>query len=80
MTKKLKGVDLLEVTEAVAHVVAAVPNAELAQVFQMFCLPIAQQLAVLASKDQSTLEEDIPVIIGKYVFISVFGVVADPNA
>lgn len=64
VTKQLKGTDLLEVTEAVAHVIAAVPNVELANVFQMFCAPIAQQLSVLATKDQTTLEEDIPVIIG----------------
>ena len=64
VTKQLKGLDLLEVTEAVAHVIAAVPNAELANVFQMFCAPIAQQLSVLASNGQATLEEDIPLIIG----------------
>lgn len=65
VTQKLKGLDLWEVTEAVAHVIAAVPNAELAQVFRMFCAPIAQQLATLASKTAATQEEDIPLIIGK---------------
>lgn len=65
VTQKLKGLDLWEVTEAVAHVIAAVPNAELAQVFRMFCAPIAQQLAILASKTAATQEEDIPPIIGK---------------
>lgn len=65
VSQKLKGLDLWEVTEAVAHVIAAVPNAELAQVFRMFCAPIAQQLANLASKTAATQEEDIPLIIGK---------------
>jgi transportin-3 len=65
VTKQLKGLDLSEVTEAVAHVIAAVPNAELANVFQMFCAPIAQQLSAYASKEHGSLEEDIPSIIGK---------------
>ncbi|KAF9349142.1 Nuclear import receptor [Mortierella sp. AD094] len=79
VTKKLKGMDLLEVTEAVAHVVAAVPNAELAQVFQMFCLPIAQQLAVLASKDQTTLEDDIPHIIDNITQLKIFFETVNPQ-
>ncbi|KAG0015504.1 Nuclear import receptor [Entomortierella chlamydospora] len=79
VTKKLKGMDLLEVTEAVAHVVAAVPNAELAQVFQMFCLPIAQQLAVLASKDQTTLEDDIPHIIDNVTQLKIFFETVNPQ-
>ncbi|KAF9110554.1 Nuclear import receptor [Mortierella sp. AM989] len=79
VTKKLKGMDLLEVTEAVAHVVAAVPNAELAQVFQMFCLPIAQQLAAFASKDQSTLEEDIPFIIDNLTQLKIFFETVNPQ-
>ncbi|KAF9939699.1 Nuclear import receptor [Mortierella alpina] len=79
VTKKLKGMDLLEVTEAVAHVVAAVPNAELAQVFQMFCLPIAQQLALLATKDQTTLEEDVPVIIDNISQLKIFFETVNPQ-
>ncbi|KAI8598175.1 armadillo-type protein [Dissophora ornata] len=79
VTKKLKATDLLEVTEAVAHVVAAVPNAELAQVFQMFCLPIAQQLASLASKDQTTLEEDIPHIIDNISQLKIFFETVNPQ-
>jgi transportin-3 len=66
VTNKLSDTDLLEVTEAVAHVVAAVPNENLANVFKMFCLPIAQQLAGLASKNQAELGDDIPRIIGTF--------------
>ncbi|KAG0243782.1 Nuclear import receptor [Actinomortierella wolfii] len=59
VTKKLKGIDLLEVTEAVAHVIAAVPNAELPNIFKMFCLPIAQQLAALASQGTNVSENEV---------------------
>ncbi|KAF9901790.1 Nuclear import receptor [Lobosporangium transversale] len=79
VSKKLKGVDLLEVTEAVAHVVAAVPNAELAQVFQMFCLPIAQQLAGLASKEQGTLEDDVPLIVDNLTQLKIFFKTVNPQ-
>ncbi|KAG0370572.1 armadillo-type protein [Gamsiella multidivaricata] len=79
VTKKLKGMDLLEVTEAVAHVVAAVPHAELAQVFQMFCLPIAQQLATLASGDQATLENNIPLIIDNISQLKIFFETVNPQ-
>ncbi|GJJ78359.1 transportin-3 [Entomortierella parvispora] len=79
VTKQLKGLDLLEVTEAVAHVIAAVPNAELANVFQMFCAPIAQQLSVLASKGQGTLEEDIPLIIDTVSQLKIFFETVNPQ-
>ncbi|KAG0288381.1 Nuclear import receptor, partial [Dissophora globulifera] len=79
VTKKLKGMDLYEVTEAVAHVVAAVPNTELAQVFQMFCLPIAQQLAEFASKDQAPSEEDIPRIIDNITQLKIFFETVNPQ-
>ncbi|KAF8980943.1 Nuclear import receptor [Entomortierella lignicola] len=79
VTKKLKGMDLLEVTEAVAHVVAAVPNAELSQVFKMFCLPIAEQLAGLASRGQSTLDEDIPLIIDNITQLKIFFETVNPQ-
>ncbi|KAG0260244.1 Nuclear import receptor [Actinomortierella ambigua] len=59
VTKRLKGMDLLEVTEAVAHVIAALPNTELSNIFQMFCLPIAQQLATLASRGPNVSENEI---------------------
>ncbi|KAG0312190.1 Nuclear import receptor [Linnemannia gamsii] len=79
VTKKLKGLDLWEVTEAVAHVIAAVPNAELAQVFRMFCAPIAQQLAVLASKTAATQEEDIPLIIDNITQLKIFFETVNPQ-
>ncbi|KAF9180617.1 Nuclear import receptor [Haplosporangium sp. Z 11] len=79
VTKKLKGMDLFEVTEAVAHVIAAVPNMELAQVFQMFCLPIAQQLAELVSKDRTTLEDDIPLIIDNLTQLKIFFETVNPQ-
>ncbi|KAK3831462.1 MAG: armadillo-type protein [Linnemannia gamsii] len=79
VTKKLRGMDLYEVTEAVAHVIAAVPNAELAQVFRMFCQPIAQQLALLASKSTTSQEEDIPLIIDNITQLKIFFETVNPQ-
>ncbi|KAF0521261.1 ARM repeat-containing protein [Gigaspora margarita] len=59
VTNKLNGADLLEVTEAVTHVVAAVPPAEILKALQTFCLPIAQGLHLLANKGVGANERDI---------------------
>jgi len=48
VTKKLPFQDVCEVTEAVAHVIAAIATAELLKALQLFCLPIAQQLHEIA--------------------------------
>ncbi|KAG0343249.1 Nuclear import receptor [Podila horticola] len=79
VTNKLSDTDLLEVTEAVAHVVAAVPNENLANVFKMFCLPIAQQLAELASKNQAELGDDIPRIIDNLSQLKIFFETVNPQ-
>ncbi|CAG8491419.1 5508_t:CDS:2 [Ambispora leptoticha] len=59
VTTTLHGVDLIEVTEAVTHVIAAVPPNELLNALQMFCLPIAQKLAEIANKGATANETDI---------------------
>ncbi|KAF8946454.1 Nuclear import receptor [Haplosporangium gracile] len=79
VTKKLRGLDLWEVTEAVAHVIAAVPNTELTQIFHMFCVPIAHQLASLASKTAATQEEDIPLIIDNITQLKIFFETVNPQ-
>ncbi|KAF9427872.1 Nuclear import receptor [Podila epigama] len=79
VTNKLSDTDLLEVTEAVAHVIAAVPNENLANVFKMFCLPIAQQLAEFASKNQATLNDDIPHIIDNLSQLKIFFETVNPQ-
>jgi len=47
------------VTEAVSHVVAAVPPAELLKALQMFCLPIAQWLHEFTNKGAAATEKEI---------------------
>lgn len=55
VTKTLPTQDVFEVTEAVAHVIAAIPTAELFKALQLFCLPVAQRLHEIAllGKDAS---------------------------
>ncbi|RUS17967.1 armadillo-type protein [Endogone sp. FLAS-F59071] len=48
VTKTLPTQDVFEVTEAVAHVIAAIPTAELFKALQLFCLPVAQRLHEIA--------------------------------
>ncbi|CAH1762563.1 14097_t:CDS:2 [Entrophospora sp. SA101] len=50
VTNTLHGIDLFEVTEAVAYVIAAVQPSDLLKYLQMFCLPIAQKLHEFANK------------------------------
>jgi transportin-3 len=50
--------DTLEVTEAVAHVIAVIPVNELLKALQLFCMPLAQQLHDLASKGKDASEKD----------------------
>ncbi|OZJ03568.1 hypothetical protein BZG36_03091 [Bifiguratus adelaidae] len=57
LMKSLPAKDAFEVTEAVAHVIAAVPIHEIAQALQWFVLPSAQRLHELASKDANSSSE-----------------------
>ncbi|CAG8533786.1 12478_t:CDS:2 [Acaulospora morrowiae] len=59
VSQTLSGVDLLEVTEAVTHVIASVPPSELLKALQMFFLPIAQGLHEFVNKGVSTTEKDV---------------------
>lgn len=45
---KLQQFDAMELTEAIAHIVKAVPSDKLLQTIQIFCLPVAQRLQELS--------------------------------
>lgn len=56
--KTLPILDILEVTEAVAHVIAVIPASELLKALQLFCMPLAQNLHDLAAKGKDATEKD----------------------
>ncbi|KAI8376491.1 armadillo-type protein [Radiomyces spectabilis] len=56
--KSLPFIDAREVTEAVAHVLAVLPVAELQNALQLFCMPLAQDLHTLLSRGKSNLSQD----------------------
>ncbi|KAG9299539.1 hypothetical protein G9A89_020710 [Geosiphon pyriformis] len=78
VTTTLHGTDLIEVTEAVAHVVAAVPPTQLLSALQMFCLPIAQRLAEIANLGTAATETNIREACEKTDQLTItFRVIAD---
>ncbi|RUS29267.1 armadillo-type protein [Jimgerdemannia flammicorona] len=58
VTKKLPMQDVLEVTEAVAHVIAVISTVELLKALQLFCLPIAQRLHEIGSDASEKLTKE----------------------
>ncbi|KAK9762669.1 Nuclear import receptor [Basidiobolus ranarum] len=58
-SKTLSQGDMIEITEALAHVISAVPIEKILVTLQNFCLPIAQALHEIASKGQSVSEGEI---------------------
>ncbi|CAO3658469.1 unnamed protein product [Umbelopsis ramanniana] len=56
--KTLPILDILEVTEAVAHVIAVIPTNELLKALQLFCLPLAQKLHDVAVKGNEATDKD----------------------
>ncbi|KAI9316196.1 armadillo-type protein [Dichotomocladium elegans] len=56
--------DALEVTEAVAHVLAEVPVANLQNALQQFCLPLAQDLHAIVMKDETSITREDCVRVG----------------
>ncbi|KAG0171417.1 Nuclear import receptor [Apophysomyces sp. BC1034] len=58
VVKSLPYSDALEVTEAVAHVLAVIPPTQLQNALQQFCLPLAQDLHTIVSKDKSILAKE----------------------
>ncbi|KAJ2957823.1 hypothetical protein NQZ79_g6514 [Umbelopsis isabellina] len=71
--------DTLEVTEAVAHVIAVIPVNELLQALQLFCMPLAQQLHDVATKGKAATEKDRAVAADLLEQINIFLRVIQPE-
>jgi transportin-3 len=63
--KTLNRDDLLEITEALAHVIASVPASEVLKTLQTFCLPVCQNLHEIASKGAQVLDSERTKAAGK---------------
>jgi transportin-3 len=59
---------LFEVTEGVAHVVAAQPLERIYQVMGSFCQPIANELVALQHKGSAADEKDLRRVAGIYLY------------
>ena len=64
VAKSLPFRDVLEVTEAVSHVITVISPSDIQNALQLFCLPVAQELHSLVSKEKQTLSPDDYVKIG----------------
>ncbi|KND02149.1 uncharacterized protein SPPG_09044 [Spizellomyces punctatus DAOM BR117] len=63
IVKKLKREQTYDLTEAIAHVLAAVPVSESLTAMQTFCHPIAQRLHEIASTDGNASDgDDTPIV------------------
>ncbi|CAO3618834.1 unnamed protein product [Cunninghamella echinulata] len=58
IVKTLPFQDALEVTEAIAHVLAVIPIAELQNALQSFCMPLAQDLHSIVSKGKDVVTKE----------------------
>ena len=56
---------MLEVTEAVSHVIAAVPFPKLSEPVNLFCHPMAQRLQEIAAKGPAASESEIREACGR---------------
>ncbi|KAI8979289.1 armadillo-type protein [Mycotypha africana] len=80
VVKSLPFRDILEVTEAVSHVIAVISPNEVLKALQMFCLPVAQQLHGIVSKGKNVVSEQECVKIGDLLEqISVFFDIIKPQ-
>jgi transportin-3 len=80
VVKTLPFRDILEVTEAVSHVMTVIPVTEVQKALQLFCLPIAQELLALVSKGKDAISQEECVKIGDILEqISVFFEVIQPQ-
>jgi transportin-3 len=66
VAKSLPILDIMEVTEAVAHVIAVLPTNEILRALQLFCLPLAQDLHEIAAKGKDASKDDRRDAAGKY--------------
>lgn len=58
VVKTLPFRDILEVTEAVSHVITVLPVNEVEKALQLFCLPIAQDLHNIVSKEKDAVSQE----------------------
>ncbi|KAI9273878.1 armadillo-type protein [Helicostylum pulchrum] len=80
VVKTLPFRDILEVTEAVSHVITVLPINEIEKALQLFCLPIAQDLHNIVSKGKDTVSQEECHKIGDILEqISVFFDVIHPK-
>ncbi|RKP09440.1 armadillo-type protein, partial [Thamnocephalis sphaerospora] len=78
-SKTLNRDDLLEVTEALSHVIAAVPLPELLKMLQTFCLPVCQELHAVASKLGQTTDSELRKVADLLEQLAVFLGVVSPE-
>ncbi|KAL0080626.1 armadillo-type protein [Phycomyces blakesleeanus] len=50
--------DIIEVTEAVSHVISVIPASEILNALKSFCLPIAQDLHSIVAKNKNTITQN----------------------
>ncbi|KAI9592476.1 armadillo-type protein [Syncephalis fuscata] len=62
--KTLNRDDLLEITEALSHVISVVPTGEVLKTLQTFCLPVCQNLHEIASKGSQIPESERSKVAG----------------
>ncbi|TPX70051.1 hypothetical protein SpCBS45565_g02000 [Spizellomyces sp. 'palustris'] len=74
IVKKLKREQTYDLTEAIAHVLAAVPVSESLTAMQTFCHPIAQRLHEIASTDRNASDgDDTPIVTEAVAFLDQLG-------
>lgn len=80
VTKSLPFRDVLEVTEAVSHVISAIPPAEIQKALQVFCLPVAKELHDIVSRGKDNVTNEDCVKMGDILEqISVFFEIIRPD-
>ncbi|KAF1802852.1 armadillo-type protein [Mucor lusitanicus] len=80
VTKTLPFRDVLEVTEAVSHVISVIPPAEIQNALQVFCLPVAQELHDIVSRGKDKVTNEDCVKMGDILEqISVFFEIIRPD-
>ncbi|CAO3589815.1 unnamed protein product [Absidia cylindrospora] len=64
VVKTLPFRDALEVTEAIAHVLAVIPVSELTNALQSFCTPLAHEVHTIAAKGKANTTKDDCIRVG----------------
>lgn len=72
VVKSLPFRDVLEVTEAVSHVITVIPPNEIQKALQLFCLPIAQELHTIVSRGKDQVSNEDCEKMGGKLNVTVF--------